>query len=130
MLIAPRDGDIVIEYHPHSRKGTCILSEKEFKESLNHHSDPTGPLDGEPWHPFSSREDFEFAELVHAAKLSQPLVEKMIGLIQRCQEAPGSFTINSFKDLKRVSERADKLLTEVPTFRPSLFSGLTTVQSR
>ena len=36
-----RDGDIVIEYHPHSEKSTRILSPNEFKESLYHCPDPT-----------------------------------------------------------------------------------------
>lgn len=71
-----RDGDIVIEYHPHSKKGARILSPEEFKESLNHRPDPiVAPMDDQPWQPFPTREDFDFAELAHDAKLNRSQIE-------------------------------------------------------
>jgi hypothetical protein len=113
----PKNGDIVIEYHPQSKRGTRIFSPEEYKESLgNYHLNPTGPLDGEPWRPFSSREDFKFAEFVHDAKLNRKQIECLIELLQRCQEEPGSFTLKSYSDLKGASDRASKLLTPVLTF--------------
>lgn len=65
----PRDGDIVVEYHPHSERATRVLSPEEFKEPFKCHPDPTGMLD-ELWLPFASRQDFEFAETVHEVKLN------------------------------------------------------------
>jgi hypothetical protein len=62
--------DIKIEYHPSSKKPTRILSPEEFKASLSDLSDPKKPPFDEPWLPFCSREDFEFAEVVHDAKLN------------------------------------------------------------
>ena len=112
-----RDGDIVIEYHPHSEKGTRILGPQEFKDSLNHHSDPiVAPADDQPWQPFSTREDFDFAELIHDAKLNRKQTERLIKLIQRCQDAPGSFTLQKYNDLQKVLSRAANLLTQVTTF--------------
>jgi hypothetical protein len=108
----PQDGDIVIQYHPHSEKATRVISPEDFKESLNCHPDTTGTLD-ELWCPFSSREDFEFAEFVHDVKLSQKQIEALIKLIQRCQEGPTPFTMNTFSDIKQAMDDADKLLTNV-----------------
>lgn len=110
----PGDGDIVIEYHPHGERVRRILSPEIFKETLNPRSTcaNVGPME-EPWRPFSSREDFEFAELVHDAKLNRERTERMIRLIRRCQEEPGLFTLKNYNDLKAVSERAHKLLTGV-----------------
>ena len=78
-----------------------------------HYPGSMEPLDDEPWRPFTSREDFDFAELAHDAKLSRPQIDQFIKLIQRCQEAPGPFTFSSFSDLKRVLDRASNLLTQV-----------------
>jgi hypothetical protein len=72
-----------------------------------------GPLDDEPWRPFSTREDFAFAELIHDAKLNRGQIEGFIKLIQRCQESPGLFTFNTYNDLKKTLDRAQKILTEV-----------------
>ena len=76
-------GDIVIEYHPHSKRDTRILSPEEFKASLSDDLEPTKPPDDEPWRPFHSREDFEFAELVRDAALNQTQIDRLIKLVQR-----------------------------------------------
>ena len=110
---APKAGDIIIEYHPHSKRDTRIVSTEEFKASLIDDSDPTSPPDDEPWRPFRSREDFEFAELVHDASLNRSQIEKFIKLIRRCQDAPGSLTFKNHNDLKVSLETASKMLTPV-----------------
>ena len=113
----PRDGDIVIKYHPHSEKDVCTLSPKEFKEFLNHRPDPiVGLADDQPWQPFSMREDFDFAELVHDVKLNRPQIERLIKLIQQCQDVLGSFTLHKYNDLKKALDRSGNLLTKVTTY--------------
>jgi len=113
----PGDGDIVIEYHPHSERPDRIVSSEEFKGMFNDQPDPTARPDDEPWRPFSTREDFDFAELVHDAKLNQKQIERLIELFNRCQKQPGSFTIRKYSDLKRSLENASRLLTNVTTHR-------------
>ena len=110
---APGDGDIAIEYHPHSGKRTRIVTAEEFKEILNDQPDPTTLPDDEPWLPFSSRENFDFAELVHDAKLNRKHAERLINLINHCQKSPGSFTLRNYNDLRGSLEDASKLLTNV-----------------
>jgi hypothetical protein len=109
----PNAGDIVVEYHPHSGRDKRILTSEEFKASLSKNLECTEPPDDEPWRPFRSREDFEFAELARDAALNHPQIDGMIKLIQRCQDGPGPFTFHSHNDLKRSLEDASKLLTPV-----------------
>lgn len=111
----PEDGDIVIEYHPHSERPTRVISPEEFKGMFKGQPDPTAQPDDEPWRPFSTREDFDFAELAHDAKLNQKQVERLIEIFNRCQKSPGPFTIRKYSDLKNSLENASKLLTNVTT---------------
>ena len=107
----------MIKYHPHSEKDVRTLSPEEFKEFLNHRPDPiVGPVDDQPWQPFSTREDFDFAELVHDAKLNRPQIERLIKLIRHCQDIPGSFTLHKYSDLKKALDRSSNLLTKVTAF--------------
>lgn len=71
------------------------------------------PEDESPWLPFSSRENFDFAEIVHDAKLNRKHAERLIDLINHCQKSPGSFTLRNYKDLGSSLENASKLLTNV-----------------
>jgi hypothetical protein len=110
---APSEGDIFIKYHPHSRKDPRIVSPGELKETLDDKEYFPEPPDDEPWSPFSSREDFDFAQLAHDAKLTWSQIDKFIKLIQHCQKNPGSFTLGSHEDLKQKLNTASKLLTNV-----------------
>lgn len=105
----------MIEYHPHSKKATRVLSTEEFKRSLIDESEPAAPPDDEPWRPFRSREDFEFAELVNDASLNQTQIKKLIKFVRKCQDKPGSFTIKNYDDLEDSLTTASKLLTPVTT---------------
>ena len=103
----------MIEYHPHSERPARILTPEEFKGVSDHNPDPTAPPDDEPWRPFSTREDFDFAELAHDTKLNQKQIERLIDIFNRCQKSPGPFTIRKHSDLKYSLEEASKLLTNV-----------------
>ena len=75
-----------------------------------------GPPDEEPWLPFHSREDFEFAEIVHDAAMNQSQINALIKLIHKCQENPGSFTLGNCDELKSSWDKASDLLTGVSMF--------------
>lgn len=104
-------GDILIKYHPHSGKVTRILSPEEFKESLGDYLEPMDQPDDEPWRLFRSREDFEFADLVHDAALNRTQIERLMKFVQHCQDTPGSFTLRSYNDLKCSLEDASEYIT-------------------
>ena len=118
----PNISDIVIEYHPHSRRDTQILSLNKFKESLSNRSEPTEPPDDKLWHSFCSREDYEFAELMHNTMLNQTQTEWLIKLLWHCQDSPGSFTLQNYNDLKNLLESASKLLIPVTISFPSIIN--------
>lgn len=71
------------------------------------------PLDEEPWLPFCSREDFEFAEIVHDAAMNRQQIDNLIKFVHRCQQDPGKFTLENFHDLKKSWENSSALLTDV-----------------
>ena len=84
--------------------------------SLNGRSGTVDPLEeefDEPWAPYASREDFDFAELAHDARLNQKQIGRLIEIIRRCQSSPGSFTLRNYEDLRNVMDRSSKLLTNV-----------------
>ena len=109
---ALQPGDIQITYHPHSKKDVKIMKPEEFKQGMNQASS-MGPPDEEPWLPFHSRQDFEFAEIVHGAAMNQSQIKALIKLIHHCQENPGSFTLKDYDEVKKSWERASNLLTGV-----------------
>ena len=51
------------------------------------------PPDEKPWLPFNSKEDFEFAEIIHKAGMNQSQANALIKLIHHCQKNPSSFTL-------------------------------------
>ena len=71
------------------------------------------PLDKEPWRPFRSREDFEFAEIAHSASLSKKQVDNLVKLIKRCEKNPGALMFEGVQDVVRSWEDASRLLTPV-----------------
>ena len=72
--------------------------------------------DEKPWRPFHSREDFEFAELVHNAALNRNQIDALVKLIRQCEKSPGSFTFEGFQDVEKSWKDASKLLTPVSAF--------------
>lgn len=83
------------------------------------------PLD-EPWRPFRSREDFEFAELVHTAALNKNQIDTLVKLVKQCERNPGSFTFEGASDVEQSWEDASKLLTPVRPFCIYYFTFLIT----
>ena len=121
------NGYVRIEYHPKSKRGSRILSPEEFKAFSSNNEEPTVPLDGQPWRPFRSREDFKFAELAHAAALSKGQIDTLVKLIKRCERNPGSLTFEGVKDVEQSWEDASKLLTPVSSFHTDCPVLLTTI---
>jgi hypothetical protein len=91
------------------------MGREEFRRFLNATESAAPPID-QPWLPFRSREDFEFAEIAHRAAMNQPQIESLIKLIRRCEQNPGQFTLENFRDLKVSWEKSSELLTNVSAF--------------
>jgi hypothetical protein len=104
---------IKTEYHPHSARPHRIEKFEDYKER-----DTTNiPLPStDPWRPFQSKVDFEFAEIVLEACLSKNQAEKLISIVQRCQTGDEQLNIGSHKQLCETWDQASSLLTPVQNF--------------
>ncbi|EPQ50176.1 hypothetical protein GLOTRDRAFT_82536 [Gloeophyllum trabeum ATCC 11539] len=92
-----RVDDIKVEYPLTTGRAAEIHHFEEF-----HRGQATAdyiPIEREPWRPFRSRIDFEFAELGHKAKLTHKELGSLIDLIHRAMEKKDQFTLTSYEDL-------------------------------
>lgn len=102
--------DIKIEYHPHSGKAEEIFHFGDFKRmSPTEHN----RVDNEPWHPFKSRADFEFAEIALAAKMNKSQIDALVKLVRRIADGKDNFSFASQHDVDSVWERASFKRTAV-----------------
>ena len=107
----PEIGSIWTEYHPNSGQSTKIESLEDYFE---HTSKPVSPPeDSEPWQPFCSQADFEFAKLALEAALMQGQIEQLIKLFGKCIEGKDLFNLKSHQDLRETWDAASLLLTLV-----------------
>ncbi len=60
----------------------------------------------EPWRPFQTRGDFEFAEIVHESRMSHAATERLLKLIRGVQTGEVELTFNSQSDVRRAWEKA------------------------
>ena len=80
--ITPLEDDIKTEYHPHSGRTTHTDHFNEYGFRLAEAPRPK-PLD-EPWHPFRSHVDFEFAEIALKSHLNKKTVDTLIAILHAC----------------------------------------------
>lgn len=115
---------IKTEYHPSSGRATRIERFEDYREHDAAAADP--PHTSEPWRPFCTRTDFEFAEVALEACLNKRQVEKLIQIIYRCKSGEDEFTITNHKHLCETWTQASALLTPVSnfTFFLPVFSNL------
>ncbi|KAF9219660.1 hypothetical protein BS17DRAFT_716720 [Gyrodon lividus] len=95
------------EYHP---KGGHMALYKSFSTFGQQTSSKHVP-DDEPWIPFLSRADFEFAEITHAAAMSKEQVDKPIHLVRRISGGQSDFTLKSHADISKGWAHAAPQLT-------------------
>ncbi|KDR65150.1 hypothetical protein GALMADRAFT_148940 [Galerina marginata CBS 339.88] len=101
--------DIRTEYHPASGRPASVVHFEDYREHDPVNIDP--PHNPEPWKPFQTRLDFEFAQLAHDAALNKRQVEKLIDLLQRCAKGVEMLTIKTPKNLADVWDQASEMLT-------------------
>lgn len=73
---------IKIEYRPSSGKQSEVVTLEDFVRATP--LDSTHPIDPEPWAPFRTRQDFEFAELALETGMSKAKVNALIKLFHKC----------------------------------------------
>ena len=106
-----QDGDIKVKYHPSSGRKPEVLPFEEFIQSASAKPPPEDP---EPWNPFKTRADFEFAALAQDTQISKGQVKRLIDLFHRCIKDGGdSFTISSCNEMCDTLTLASEQLAKV-----------------
>jgi len=98
--------DIKVEFHPHSGKPTQIFSFDNFTR-LASHSDPVVQIQEEnrpntrrpPWHPFTTRTDFELAELMLDAHLNENQCNTLLKIVNSVAPQSKELTISTTQHL-------------------------------
>lgn len=60
----------------------------------------------EPWHPFETRGDFEFAEIVHESRMSRGTTQRLLKLIQEIRRGEAELTFSTESDLRTAWDNA------------------------
>jgi hypothetical protein len=105
-----KDDDIQVEYHPASGRPINILKLDDYRKSA---SQADVVEESEPWAPFRTREDFEFAELMLDSNLSKGQIDALVKLFHKCIKGDGKFTISSHKNMSDTFNIASNRLTKV-----------------
>lgn len=104
---------IKVIYHPHSERQEEVASFKDYRHrGLEEKSTPKDS-DKEPWSPFRTRGDFDYAEIALAAGLNMTQSNALIALITRVAKGESELTLTSHADLQKCWKTASLKLTEV-----------------
>jgi hypothetical protein len=101
----PQPDDIKIEYHPNSNCPTEIYHFAEYGKTATPPSQ-NPPPEREPWKPFRSRLDFEFAEFSLDAALNKEQTNTLIRLVRKALQQPDDFTLASHGELNNMWQEA------------------------
>ncbi|KAH9888565.1 hypothetical protein C8Q73DRAFT_776637 [Cubamyces lactineus] len=102
-----RVDDFLTISHPHAATPPIHKHFDDFTRT----PPPISPtkLNNTPWHPFKSREDFEFAEFVLKAALNQGEVDALLALIDRVAGGRSALSFRSYGDLKDAWDAASRV---------------------
>ena len=94
--------DIKVEYHPASGREEHVFRFEEYERERS-----TAHLcDDVPWHPFSCRDDFEFADALLQSGMRRKQVETVLRIMKRISESQSNFSLWSYKALESAWEQA------------------------
>lgn len=105
---------IKVEYHPSSRRLPQIVDFEDYREQEERVYKLADNIP-EPWRPFRTRTDFEFAELAHETFSTENQITRFIKLINQNKSTDNKdgFTIKDYKDLEATWDKASNLLSPV-----------------
>ncbi|KAI6100965.1 hypothetical protein EV401DRAFT_2061435 [Pisolithus croceorrhizus] len=102
--------DICVEYHPNASIPPQEIPFAEF--ARGHRPRAYKPdVSTDPWYPFRSRLDFEFAELALEAALNKEQVNRLLRLMKSIRSAGEVFTLNEYNDLQSTWRAASHRMT-------------------
>lgn len=112
----PEQDDIRIEYHPSSQKSAVHMSLDDYLDlnpSANQENTDNNSQNHTPWHPFSSRLDFEIADLILDTHMNSKQTDGLLSLIQRCVENPQQFSLHNSEHISNIWKAAKTRTTSV-----------------
>ncbi|KAI9457934.1 hypothetical protein HD554DRAFT_2042222 [Boletus coccyginus] len=110
---SPRGSDVEVaadfktEYHPRSSHPPLFQSAEDFGRLATSAVQP----DEQPWRPFKTEADLEFADVVIQAGLNASHVNALLGIILRVANKRASVTFKNEKELRLACDRAAQELT-------------------
>ncbi|KAG1876519.1 hypothetical protein DFJ58DRAFT_720982 [Suillus subalutaceus] len=96
-------------YHPSARREPLLQTFEEF--DVNTRPEEELPVDEEPWRPFCSRGDFEFAEIALNAALNKSHIDGLLALIGRISRGESRVTFKNDIELRKAWEHATAQVT-------------------
>ncbi|PPQ63348.1 hypothetical protein CVT24_006721, partial [Panaeolus cyanescens] len=96
------------QYHPRSQLPTTVVDFDDYQARPS----PQPHVFADPYSPFKSRTDFEFAEIALKSALTQDQIDAMIQLFERVKSGQDSFNITSHRHLRETWEAASHFVTE------------------
>jgi hypothetical protein len=104
----PDPDDIKIEYHPSSGLSAQVFHFDDYKSGDPSTAQVSPLANNEPWKPFRSRLDFEFAEVALQAALNKEQTDTLIRLMHSVHQGHDLFTLSSHGELTEIWGEASK----------------------
>ena len=92
--------DIRVVYHPSTQQPTKTFRFEQYKQDHDRSKLDPDLLGEKPWAPFSSRDDFELAELCLQAGLNRAQIETLLQLFTRAKAGLSEITFTSFTSMQ------------------------------
>ncbi|KAG9125056.1 hypothetical protein FRC07_009146 [Ceratobasidium sp. 392] len=103
----PEDGTIRIVHTPRPNR---LYEPETFLAPQPAKSPPPPVFEDDPWLPFRTRQDFEFAKVALDAGLSKNNTNKLLRLFHESQDC--KITMKKYEDLQEYQKRAAKLMAQ------------------
>lgn len=109
----PAQGTVRISYTNNLKRKPEYLHPDEYLSRHEKKARKPRTFAEDPWHPFKTRSDFDFAELVFNAHLSREQISSLLGVVQRCIEGADSLTFGNYSDVHASWSEARHLVEPV-----------------
>ncbi|KAJ3536941.1 hypothetical protein NM688_g6767 [Phlebia brevispora] len=117
--------DIRVEYHPCTNRPEELYRFENYSRTHGRPEIDSKLFDSDPWEPFSSRDDFEFAELCLEAGLNKRHVTTLLELFTRAKEGHSKLSFKQYSDVEFAWKTAsDRQPPFERTYRPYTFKGV------
>ncbi|KAG9085669.1 hypothetical protein FRC06_003502 [Ceratobasidium sp. 370] len=102
---APEEGTIRVVYTPRPNR---LHAPETYLAAQSPKMQPAPVFTGDPWSPFRSRQDFEFADVALDAGLSKANTDTLLRLFHESQDC--KITLKKYEDLRDFQKKAARLM--------------------